>query len=300
MRHSNMTCQESREFVQKKRPIACPSPVFTGQLEVWEKCRFDLQSVSIVDQGPDSNLVGPSCTTKGNNGDTEGGEEVKQEAEETHEELEEELKELKQEMRMNLVDMETSKPNNHIIGKPIPQQTCQATPKIPWGLDCLSDQIAECQRLQNVEVNSTADDSSCNDIDTSATESSAPVPASIPASDGDHSATDDGSCDDVEASAKESSAPVPVLTPVNDHDHDHSTADDDSGANIEKSVTEPPSPVPVPTPVDDHDHSAADDNGGEDIDASATESPTRPPAHAPAPEAVRAAIKPRYLKPHHG
>ena len=239
MRHSNMTCQESRDFVQKKRPIACPSPVFTGQLEVWEKCRFDLQNVSIVDQGPDSNLVGPSCTTEGKSGDTEEGEEVKQEAEKTHEELEEELKEVKQEMRMKMAEMGTSKPDNHTIGKSIPQQTCQATPKIPWGLDCLSGQIAECQRLQNVEDNSAADDSSCNDIDTSATESSAPVPTSIPASDGDHSAIDDGSCDDVEASAKDSSAPVPVPTPVNDYDHDHSTADDDSGANMENQSQSP-------------------------------------------------------------
>lgn len=79
MRHFKMTCQQSRDFVKRKRPIICPNAAFTEQLEVWEKCRFDLQNRSIVDQGPIPDPVGLNRTTEGTKGGTEGGEEAKQE-----------------------------------------------------------------------------------------------------------------------------------------------------------------------------------------------------------------------------
>lgn len=205
MRHLNMTCQESRDFVQTKRPIVCPNPVFTEQLEAWEKCRFDLQNVSIVDQGPDPDLVSPSCTTEGKKGDTEGGEEAKQGAETTHEQLEKELQERKREMRKKMAETGQSKPGYF-----------EGILMIPWGLDSPLGMIAKSQEPQNVDKHSTADDSSCDDA--SAKRSSAPVPALTSTNNDDHSAADYTGCKNTDASTTESPPPVPATAPVNADD----------------------------------------------------------------------------------
>ena len=48
--------------------------------------------------------------------------------------------------------------------------------------------------------------------------------------------------------------------------------------------------------MNDHDHSTADDDSGADIDTSVTEPPAPVSAATLAPELVRAAIKPLYMK----
>lgn len=123
MRHLNKGCQESRDFVRSKRPMACPNPAFIKQLEVWEKCRFDFQNRSIVDQGPDPDPGNLGCMTEGNLGSTGGGEEVEQEAKC--------IQKWKRMKRRNTEMGQKQKSRCHTIAKPIRQQSCSAFPKLP-------------------------------------------------------------------------------------------------------------------------------------------------------------------------
>ncbi|CAD6591002.1 MAG: hypothetical protein ASARMPREDX12_004884 [Alectoria sarmentosa] len=98
MRRMDMGCNDALQMVQSRRAMIDPNPAFLEQLDVWEKCRFDIQNRVMVDREAGTDPVGRSCTREGRERMAEG-EEAKQEAERNREGKEEEETEEKKEHR---------------------------------------------------------------------------------------------------------------------------------------------------------------------------------------------------------
>lgn len=88
MRKLNMTRHEATEIVRKKRAVIRPNSAFVEQLNVWERCKFDLQNRVMVDPKSDSDTGSVSCTTQGEERKGEGGEEAKEGEKRTQQEEE--------------------------------------------------------------------------------------------------------------------------------------------------------------------------------------------------------------------
>ena len=157
MRHLNKGCQDSRDFVRSKRPMACPNPAFIKQLEVWEKCKFDLQNRSIVDQGPDPDPENLGCMTEGNLGSTGGGEEVEQEAKCIRKVEEHEKREYRTgaEAKIEVSHHRATNPPTKLL----------SVPKVTAG---------HSTERQDFDNHSATNEVSCHGVDTA---TSAPVPA---------------------------------------------------------------------------------------------------------------------------
>lgn len=88
MRRMDMGRDDALQMVQSRRAMIDPNPAFLEQLDVWERCRFDLQNALLVDREPGTDPVGLSCTTEGKERMAEG-EEAKEDAERNRGEKEE-------------------------------------------------------------------------------------------------------------------------------------------------------------------------------------------------------------------
>lgn len=207
MRRMDMGRNDALQMVQSRRAVIDPNSAFLEQLDVWEKCRFDLQNALMVDREAGTDLVGLSCTTEGRERVAEG-EEAKQEAERNRggkEEEAEEKKEYKEEKeaegtkekggcKENEKKDEEEKGNEKDEtreedgGKeeerteaPPTAQTSTKEPDRPanmvTGLKRACGMLAKSQEPQNIDDRSAAA-GTCNRIDTAPADSPPPSPPS--------------------------------------------------------------------------------------------------------------------------
>ena len=259
--------------------MVCPNPGFTEQLELWGKCQFDFQNRSIVDQGLDADPVDPSCTTEGKEGDKEGGEEAKLEAPTIRREA----------FRKERGQVATTT-HEEVVKKEGGQESKQEASTICEGVR--KDEGEQDAKQVEKQEATTIHEETIKQEDKEGTETKAAIKRSKfqeNANGDEEKKSKEKDESPEEDSGKGDKQPEALQNCENNPPADDSDLDSPSSMIFKGQK---------PRNVDDD--TAANDNIVDKKDISAldlpTPPPTPPPTLTPAPELIRAAIKPLYSK----